>query len=296
MKRQSRVVVAKLVGGLGNQLFIYFAALKFAEEHQRELILDISFIEQAHSLGESRLDSFLLDGRVVERSRGGKKFIEIWERFGDALALRGFKYLNRNYCDEASFKDARWAEHSNSIYLRGFHNTTEHYESLGRPRLKLKKESSEFKSLQSEISENVAIHIRGGDYVTHSDTFGPLSQRYYLNSLNLNNEVNRLAKSNGVYLFSDDRYRSALVSKELASQGYKVVDVSFEHNFAPAEELLLISSARAIVMANSTFSFWASEFSDDRTTIIAPSSYTRSGGAVEFESARKRIINQSEWE
>jgi len=296
VKRQSRDVVAKLVGGLGNQLFIYFAAVKFAEEHQRELILDISFIEQTHSLGKSRLDSFLLDGKVVERSRGSKKSTEIWERFGDALELRGFKYLNRNYCDETSFKDARWSKQNNSVYLRGFHNTTEHYESLGRPRLKLKQESSEFKRLQSEISEKVAIHIRGGDYVTHSDTFGPLSKRYYLNSLTINNEVNRLARSNGVYLFSDDRYRSALVSRELESQGYKVIDVSFKHSFAPAEELLLISSARVIIMANSTFSFWASEFSDKKTTIIAPSNYTRLGGAVEFESSRKRIINQSEWE
>jgi hypothetical protein len=42
-------IVAKLVGGLGNQLFIYFAALNLAKKIDFDLSLDLSFIEISHS-------------------------------------------------------------------------------------------------------------------------------------------------------------------------------------------------------------------------------------------------------
>lgn len=57
---KKRRVVAKLVGGLGNQLFIYFAALNLATVSNLELVLDMSLIEKSHSSGHSRLDDFHL--------------------------------------------------------------------------------------------------------------------------------------------------------------------------------------------------------------------------------------------
>jgi hypothetical protein len=162
--------------------------------------------------------------------------------------------------------------------------------------MKLKFESRDFRLLKNEISECVALHLRGGDYVMYQDTFGPLSARYYLRALGVTAKVNEIAKSKGVYLFSDDRLRSEKLRDLLVSHGYPVIEVSSHYSFTPAEELLLISSAKAIIMGNSTFSFWASELSASETIIISPSSYTRSGGAMDFQSRRTRISNESDWE
>ena len=289
-------VVAKLTGGLGNQLFIYFAALSFARKHDRELICDLSFIEKSHSLGQSRLDSFSLEASIIESKPFIRKAKEIRERVTDALSIRGFPILNRSYLDEVSMMNLFEPHKNKSFYLRGFHNTTQHFESIGRPELKLKFESADFRSLKKAISKSVALHLRGGDYAKYQDTFGPLSAQYYLRALNIHTEVSEIAKSKDIYLFSDDRLRSSKLRDLLDSHGYSVKEVSFQYNFTPAEELLLISSAKVIIMANSTFSFWASELSASETIIISPSTYTRSGGAIDFQSRRTRVSNESDWE
>jgi hypothetical protein len=293
--RRNRVV-AKLIGGLGNQLFVYFAALSFAREHNRDLICDLSFIEQSHSGGQSRLDYFVLEAQVIESKATMRKAKELREKVTDSLSIRGIPILNRSYLDEVSMIDKSVTPPSKTLYLRGFHNTTKHFESIGRPKMQLKVESAEFNSLKKEISQSVALHLRGGDYALFQDTFGPLSSQYYLNALTAHPAVDKIAKSRDVYLFSDDRLRSSKLKEVLMTHGYAVNEVSHNYGFAPAEELLLISSAKAIVMGNSTFSFWASEFSNSETIIISPSDYTRFGGAIDFESQRTRLVNQSDWE
>lgn len=289
-------VVAKLTGGLGNQLFIYFAALSFARKHGRELICDLSFIEKSHSLGQSRLDSFSLEAQVIESKAPIRKAKEIRERFTDALTIHGFPILNRSYLDEVSMINLLEPRKNKSFYLRGFHNTTQHFEAIGRPQMKLNFESGDFRLLKIEISECVALHLRGGDYAMYQNTFGPLSAQYYLRALSVNTIVNEIAKSKGIYLFSDDRLRSSKLRDLLVTHGYSVIEVSSHYSFTPAEELLLISSAKIIIMGNSTFSFWASELSASETVIVSPSSYTRSGGAIDFQSRRMRISNESDWE
>jgi hypothetical protein len=107
MTLRRKRVVAKLTGGLGNQLFIYFAALSLAREHDRELTCDLSFIEKSHSLGQSRLDSFALEAQVIESKAMMRKAKEIRERIGDALAVRGFPIVNRNYINEVSMINLR---------------------------------------------------------------------------------------------------------------------------------------------------------------------------------------------
>ena len=293
--RQERVV-AKLVGGLGNQLFIYFAALNLARKINYDLSLDISFIEKSHSSGQSRLDAFHIEGEIIESSKLIKLAKEYRERLVDALSIRGFYNVSHRYLDEETLENIIANRNSKLYYLRGFHNTTKHFEELGRPELLLKEVSPAYRNLKMEIAESVAIHIRGGDYGLYKDTFGPLSQSYYINTIENNREIERIARTTSIFIFSDDMERSLRLQESLISRGYKAEEVSFSHPFSPAEELKLISSAKVILMANSTFSFWATEISSKDTIIIAPSNYTRSSGSVDFESSRKRILSQSEWE
>lgn len=289
-------IVAKLVGGLGNQLFIYFAALNLAKKIDFDLSLDLSFIEISHSSGQSRLDAFQIEGEIIESNKFIKSVKEYRERLVDALSIRGFPYLSRRYLDEKTLENIARNSNSKSYYLRGFHNTTKHFEELGRPELLLTKVTPTYLSLKMEIAESIAIHIRGGDYGLYKDTFGPLSQSYYIKALENNPEIEQIARMKSIFIFSDDRERSLHLFESLISRGYKVKEVSFTHPFSPAEEMMLISSAKVILMANSTFSFWATEISSKDTIIIAPSNYTRSSGAVDFESSRKRILSRSEWE
>jgi hypothetical protein len=293
---RKKKVTAKLVGGLGNQLFIYFAALSLSKKIGSELRIDFSFIEKSHSEGFSRLDSFKLHGKLIESKGLIKKSKELRERVFDALSVRGVKVFSRHYVDDITIEEVRKKTQHKSYYLRGFHSTTKNYEALGRPELHLSEPSSEYSKLKYQIRDSVALHLRGGDYANFQDTFGPLSASYYLSALEADEEIRTIAREKTIYIFSDDQLRSSRLKEFLMSKGYNAIEVSFLYKLMPAEEMLLISSARAILTANSTFSFWASEISQRDTIVISPENFTRNGGTVDFESSRKRTLIRSEWE
>lgn len=288
-------LVAKLVGGLGNQLFIYFAALDLAQKNHRKLILDFSFIERSHSSGQSRLDVFSIEGEKIESSGVIKVFKTVKERILDSLS-KHMSLFTLSYIDEQTIGQLQTRSHARSFYLRGFHSTAKHYASLGSPGLKLKHESPEYASLKSQIIGSVALHVRGGDYGIFSSTFGPLSPGYYLGILNSYENVALTARLKGIYVFSDDRERSSNLRILLEARGYRVIEVSFLKDLFPAEELLLMSVSGVLITANSTFSFWAAELSTQETVIISPSNYTRTGDTVDFQSSRNRIVHKSDWE
>lgn len=296
MTLRKRRVTAKLVGGLGNQLFIYFAALSLSKEIGSELRIDFSFIETSHSEGASRLDAFNLHGKTIESKGLIKKSKELREKLIDALSTRGVKVVGRHFVDDITIEEVAKKIQHKSYYLRGFHSTTRNYDSLARPKLDLRQPSFEYSKLKNQIRDSVAIHLRGGDYANYQDTFGPLSVSYYLSALEAHEEIRDLARDNSIFIFSDDQARSSRLKECLLSEGYNATEVSFLYKLTPAEELMLISSAKAILMANSTFSFWASEISERDTIVIAPENFTRNGGTVDFESSRKRIFIRSEWE
>lgn len=296
MPRRKKKIVAKLVGGLGNQIFIYFAALDLARQHNRELILDFSFIERSHSDGNSRLDAFIIEGFKVEYT-GVRKSLKVFKEWiCDVLSVRGFDLFAKNFLDEKNLDTLASRPNSRTFTLRGFHSSAKHYESLGSPDLKLIKESDKFRQLKLQVSNCVAIHLRGGDFGLYSSTFGPLSAEYYLKALSTNAAVKDLASRELINIFSDDRERSLKLRNFLEEKGFRIMEVSFEFILTPAEELLLLSSAKSIIMANSTFSFWASEMSRQGTLIICPENFTRSGEPVDFDSRKSRIFNKPEWE
>lgn len=288
-------LVAKMVGGLGNQLFIYFAALDLAQKNDRKLVLDFSFIERAHSSGNSRLDVFFIEGEKIE-SPGILRVIKTFkERILDSLS-KHMSFFTNNYLDEQTLGRLQTQSHARSLYLRGFHSTAKHYEALGSPGLKLKHESPEYLSLKPQITGSVALHLRGGDYGLFSSTLGPLSPNYYLSILRSNENVAVTARLKGIYIFSDDRKRSSNLRNLLEAKGYRVIEVSFLYHLVPAEEMLLMSVSGVLIAANSTFSFWAAELSTRETVIISPSNYTRTGDTVDFQSSRSRIVHKSDWE
>ena len=292
---RKKKLVAKLVGGLGNQLFIYFAALDLAQKNDRELVLDFSFIERAHSSGKSRLDIFSIEGEKIESPKIVKVIKTFKERILDSLSQR-MSFFTISYLDEQSLDRLQTRSQARSFYLRGFHSTAKHYEALGSPGLKLKYESLEYLSLKSQITGSVALHLRGGDYGRFSSTFGPLSPDYYLGILNTYEKVALTARLKGIYIFSDDRERSGNLSRLLELNGYRAIQVSFLNDLVPAEELLLMSVSGVLIAANSTFSFWAAELSTPDTIVISPSNYTRTGDTVDFQSSRSRIVHKSDWE
>jgi hypothetical protein len=105
----------------------------------------------------------------------------------------------------------------------------------------------------SEEKTNVAIHFRLGDYKFKQEHHPLLSIQYYKNCMKL------IDKNTNLLVFCEKE------DETIVSQMLNSIDIHQSYQFiAPdmsdEEQLLLMSCCNVIIMANSTFSWWAAYF------------------------------------
>jgi len=115
---------------------------------------------------------------------------------------------------------------------------------------------------QSEISftENAIVHVRGGDFLSTQNSNLNLDRDYYeyaLKSLDL-------AKNAKIFVFTDDFNHADLLLRGIPN----MVFVN-QKGLRASQVLLLMSTAKNVVVSNSTFSYWSAIASSAR--VVAPS-------------------------
>jgi hypothetical protein len=113
----------------------------------------------------------------------------------------------------------------------------------------------------------IALHLRQGDYLEDRNfsTIGVLAPEYYLKAIHaLSQELGMLP----IWIFSDSLPEERF-TKYLTSDRF--IWISPPAGTDPAESMFLMSRASGIVMANSTFSWWAAKFGSSTATICSPS-------------------------
>jgi hypothetical protein len=116
----------------------------------------------------------------------------------------------------------------------------------------------------------VALHIRRGDYVKLSRSFGLLATDYYLGALK---ELKERGHSwDEIWVFSDDVAEARKLLKPLENDfRFRYVEPPKGSN--PLESLVLFGRAKFGIIANSTFSWWASWLSQNNKITIAPNNW-----------------------
>jgi hypothetical protein len=118
----------------------------------------------------------------------------------------------------------------------------------------------------------ISVHIRRGDYMNSLDSFGVLSSKYYNSAIEFTLE-NSSTSFSRVLVFSDD----IAVAKQLFSE----LNISLPVQFAespenyPEETLMLMSQSDAIIISNSTFSWWAAQLGNKSKFVVCPSKWFR---------------------
>ena len=128
-----------------------------------------------------------------------------------------------------------------------------------------------FYSNKSEIENfdtSIAIHMRFGDFLAEdiAHQYGNLNEKYYSKALEFFVDKSSFQETQ-IQLFSDDLIKG---KKMLAEMGCERVRTFETENLRPAQELLIMSKYSRIILSNSTFSWWAGYFAEDRATVIAP--------------------------
>jgi hypothetical protein len=280
------MIIVKLMGGLGNQMFQYAAARRLADHHNTELKLDLSFLEsrqspctpRSYELFHFNIKAAIATSREVAEITGrGKNQLE-----STLVRLRqaaGFALLHRNVFSERHFHfDPAVLDLSDNIYLEGYWQSERYFEDIENT---IRKEftvrcslSGKNRELADKIqsTNSVSLHVRRGDFVGNPltmETHGFCEPQYYKRCVV---EIAERVVNPHFFLFSDEpawARNNFRISFPVTIIDHNPPDKGFE-------DLRLMSLCKHNITANSTFSWWGAWLNaDTRKIILAPAEWLK---------------------
>jgi hypothetical protein len=255
------MVIVKLIGGLGNQMFQYATGRRLAHRLGTQLKLDVSDFE-IYKLRSYNLDIFDLVGEFATTAEVA------WLKFGKASRIKKLWLLIKqgrsgpSYIQEKHFhlNPGVLTLHDN-VYLDGYWQSEAYFkdiEDVIRNDFKLRAPPSEENSRLADRIDSVcpvSLHIRRGDYVSDPTTnrvHGTLDPDYYERSMDL---IAAKITNPHFFIFSDDPGWGKM---NLAMKHGRTVSIIDNNDEAHAhEDFRLMSRCKHHVIANSSFSWWA---------------------------------------
>lgn len=259
------MIIVKLMGGLGNQMFQYAAGRSLAHLHGTELRLDHSFFELSENVATPRqyeLHHFNVSGKrsnkydfwaiVTHRHRWHILLKALWP-----LLRRDFKSIK--IIQERLFDfDPSFFDFPDNIQLAGYWQSEKYFSDIAdiiRKEFTVRSQlTGENQRIANVINSSTAVslHVRRGDYVSCEKTaavHGACSLEYYDNAIE---RIANLVSAPHFFIFSDD---IAWVKKHLHLD-YPVTIVGHNSSENGCEDLRLMSFCRHHIIANSSFSWW----------------------------------------
>lgn len=261
------MIVVKLQGGLGNQMFQYAIGKTLSLYFNSPYYLDLSHLLDRTPTNDYvfrgyDLDLFNIDDIKFYNDDLKKRF---WKKkwYHKLVSNQPVYYKENGF----NFDENIFGVKRRNLYLDGYWQSFkyfENYKGIIRSQFKFKNDLNTLQqSLLDEISNSnsVCVNFRRTDYVELSSAnqvHGVTPLEFYTNSLNLiKNKVNQKLK---IFVFSDDiewcknNYSSKEEIYFVEHEGYK------GERFSAYLELM--SNCKFFVIPNSTFAWWAAWLSN----------------------------------
>lgn len=283
------IIIVRLYGGLGNQLFTYAAAKRLSIFNNCKLYIDAGsgFFRDRKYKRSYRLDSFEITsptaswgsflGLIITYTR------RIFESVNEKLSVTNKIIIHQK---KISFDPELLSlQVINPVLFEGFWQSEGYFkdiESTIRSEFRFKqslvKEILPF-TTQIDFSKGVAIHVRHFKDEHHSNQ-GNIKDDYYERSIEF---YQKLIPDAEFWLFSDDPKRALLKFEGIKIKCIPISSILKDSN--EIKELFMMSQFRNFIIGNSTFSWWGawlSEYSDKK--VVAPAESFISGeGSWGFE-------------
>lgn len=263
------MIISKIKGGLGNQMFQYAVAKSIAKHNNTEFKLDISFYPK-QSLRNYELNLFNIEENIATNKEsnmlGGKegflfkvkkklgfnnkkpktycKEDEVKPVFNESLFECSDKYLDGYWADEKYFKNIR------TDIINDF-----------TPKNDI---SADAQNYLKDISEtnSISLHVRRGDYVqnSHTNSFhGTCSIQYYIKAIEY---IKEKIEKPTFFIFSDDIV--------WCKENFDFLDnkVFVDKTHTSIDDLTLMKKCKHNIVANSTFSWWGAWLNENESKIV----------------------------
>lgn len=265
------MIVVRLSGGMGNQMFQYSAGRALAIKHNMPLELDTTFLEHRIKMPKFLRPSFSfrdfdLDVFNIEAGFAKKNEIKFWNRpiLSGQIMLTIDAILRKiaifpGWEKKFSF-NKEFLKLGSDSYLQGFWQSEKYFMNIAstiRKDFTLNYDLPELnKNLAKEIenTNSLCVHLRrmhtGGDFHTKYD------MDYYnkgIEYIKKNNDIDK------IYVFSDD----IDWCKENINFGIETFFITREYAGKKGEgDMHLMSKCKYFIIPNSTFSWWGAWLSE----------------------------------
>lgn len=278
------MIIVKITGGLGNQLFQYAIGRALTLRLGCELVLDTSFYMQ-QTLRKYELNKFNIQARLATKAEintagAGRCLIARLIRKLGFTSLLYPSYIRENEsisyvsaiddCQAGCYLDGYW---QNPTYFN------EYKETLSKDFTPIKPISNLAMIWFDKIktTESVSVHVRRGDYIenVHTNTLhGICSLEYYRTAIN---HMQREVKAPVFYIFSDDI--------QWCKDNLKFIDNAHfvDDTTSAIDDLVLMQHCKANVIANSTFSWWGAWLNLSQELQVAPKNWFSTPGRNSLE-------------
>ncbi|UCG13687.1 MAG: alpha-1,2-fucosyltransferase [Deltaproteobacteria bacterium] len=295
------MVIVKLIGGLGNQMFQYAAGQSLAQKHNTTLKLDDSGFHQypnrSYSLNHLGIreefatpnELFCYTGKPQTKTQEFLcHFAELWKRFCreiPCLKLPSFFTLPplspKVYSEPHFHFDTNFFQLPADVYLDGYWQSEKYFKDIEKTirqefavKIPITGQNLEITSAINR-TESVSLHIRRGDYVNNEKTnavHGTCGLEYYLACIK---QASQTVSNAHFFAFSDDP-RWMMENLRIDHPLTYVV----HNNISEAhEDLRLMSLCRHNIVANSSFSWWAAWLNKNPDKIVfAPQEWFKKEG------------------
>lgn len=247
------MIIVKIVGGLGNQMFQY-AYAKALQDSEYEVKLDVTAFNKYRLHGGFQLDHYKTDIQIANDDDIKKFGINTIK--SKLISKIGMLPRSQILESSASF-DKYFLQPEDNIHIVGYFQSYKYFlsvDKLLRKQFNISTELSDYgKSVHKEIQESgqtCSIHVRRGDYLLKKNAnHVVLPIEYYKRSIEFYKKNFGNIK---FFVFSDD---IEWARNFFSSEEYVIVGSGTNRN--PHEDIELMKMCSHNIIANSTFSWWA---------------------------------------
>ncbi|MDB5252970.1 MAG: hypothetical protein JWP27_2139 [Flaviaesturariibacter sp.] len=269
------MVVIRIIGGLGNQLFQYAAARSLAATLSTDLKVDVTALE-AQDLRHFDLQSLhplvqVAAKAEIDQLKPSRRLARIVERLKPVGSKRFYKEPFFHF-DPALFTL------SSPVYLQGYFQSELYFKPIEDDIRQIYSfpphmvETVRGFADQLNTGSSVSVHIRRGDYknpVTQK-IHGILTPAYYQAAIA---KIHACVSDPVFYVFTDD---SAWVRANLDLPDAHLISGTISQTHF--EDLYLMSKCNHHIIANSSFSWWGAWLNKrPDKTVVAPASWFNEG-------------------
>ena len=290
-----KAITTKVVGGIGNQLFCYFAGYYLAKKLGCELQVDLSDIRNKRSVHDVSIEALELPGTFISNSSSSVQHLS--NRICNKIkkAIPNLRISKNSFISNEIGFDPLLEKIDLPSSIQGYFQSYKYFQAFPHSEtgISLKDPSPWYLQMEKTLLDKqfTSLHIRRGDYLSYSDTYGLLSAKYYENA------IRTLAQKDGlhqIHVFSDDIEAARKILELIVPADTVWISPPVDSN--PVESLLLMSLARSNIIANSTYSWWGATLNKEKSAVIAPKKWFRSMPDPEFLYPPEWQLIESHWE